>query len=174
MAKKTTKTTKKSTPRATKKVEITEKQYSESVVNEVDNSINETEKVSVDLNELEKYKTSENEYDMTKASSEEVTTMIDNLKDDDEVFIKKDDEIELNQEDLDELKKVSGVKEDFKEEVNQDPPLEVMNGDPTVVTTIDKIEEEAMAETFKENKKKRLINNMFGYSWNGQEIDYIL
>lgn len=174
MAKKTTKTTKKSTPRVTKKVEITEKQYSESVVNEVDSSINETEKVSVDLNELEKYKTSENEYDMTKASSEEVTTMIDNLKDDDEVILKKDDEIELNQEDLDELKKVSGVKEDFKEEVDQDQPLEVMNGDPTVVTTIDKIEEEAMAETFKENKKKRLIDNMIGYSWNGQEIDYIL
>ena len=145
MAKKTTKTTKKSTPRATKKVEITEKQYSETV-------INETEKVSVDLNELEKYKTSENEYDMTKASSEEVTTMIDNLKDDDEVIITKDDEI-----------------------VDQDPPLEVMNGDPTVVTEVEKIEEEAMAETFKENKKSnRIIDRTFGYSWNGQEIDFIL
>ena len=136
MVKKTTKTTKKSTPRATKKVEITEKQYSEAVVKDIE-----------------------------KVSNEEVTTIIDNLK---------DDEIELNQEYLEEVKKVSGVKEDFKEEVNQDPPLEVMNGDTTVVTTIDKIEEEAMAETFKENKKKRLIDNMIGYSWNGQEIDYIL
>ena len=144
MAKKTTKTTKKSTPRATKKVEITEKQYSEAVVNE-------TEKVSVDLNELKKYKTSENEYDMTKASSEEVTTIIDNLKDDDVVIVKKD--------------KI----------VDQDPPIEVMNGDPTVVTSVDDIEEKAMAETFKENKKSnRIIDRTFGYSWNGQEIDFIL
>ena len=168
MAKKTTKTTKKSTPRATKKVEITEKQYSETV-------INETEKVSVDLNELEKYKTSENEYDMTKASSEEVTTMIDNLKDDDEVIITKDDEIEVNKESWDELNSISGVKEDFKEVVDQDPPLEVMNGDPTVVTEVEEIEEKAMAETFKENKKSnRIIDRTFGYSWNGQEIDFIL
>ena len=144
MAKKATKTTKKSAPRATKKVEITEKQYSKSVVNE-------TEKVSVDLNELEKYKTSENEYDMTKASSEEVTTMIDNLKDDDEVIITKNDDI-----------------------VDQDPPLEVMNGDPTVVTTVDEIEEEAMAETFKENKERKGNVDPFTYSWNGIEIDYIL
>lgn len=145
MAKKTTKkSTAKKTPKVTKKVEITEKQFSETMANE-------TEKVAVDLNELEKYRTSENEYDMSKASSDEVTTMIDNLKDDDEVIITKNDEI-----------------------VDQDPPLEVMNGDPTVVTEVDEIEEEAMAETFKENKKKRLIDNMIGYSWNGQEIDFIL
>ena len=104
-----------------------------------------------DLNALEKYKTSENEYDMTKASSEEVTTMIDNLKDDDEVIITKNDDI-----------------------VDQNPPLEVMNGDPTVVTTVDEIEEEAMAETFKENKERKGNVDPFTYSWNGIEIDYIL
>lgn len=151
MAKKTAKTIKKNTPRTTKKVEITEKQFSETIVNDVDNSINEIEKVSVDLNELEKYKTSDNEYDMTKALSEEVTTMFDNLKDDDEIIVTKNNE-----------------------NVDQDPPIEVMNGDPTVVTTVDEIEEEAMAQTFKENKKKRTIDNVIGYSWNGTEIDYIL
>ena len=36
---------------------------------------------------------------------------------------------------------------------------------------IDERSEEAIKETFKENNT-RLIDRMFGYSWNGQEIDY--
>lgn len=72
--------------------------------------------------------------------------------------------------------KVYEVKEDFKE-VDQDPPMEVMNGDAAVLTPTDEIEVEAMKETFKEateNKSRRLNGSPFTYSWNGQEIDYIL
>lgn len=68
------------------------------------------------------------------------------------------------------------AKEDFKE-VDQDPPMEVMNGDAAVLTPTDEISEEAMKETFKEvkeNKSRRLNGDPFTYSWNGMEIDYIL
>ena len=62
--------------------------------------------------------------------------------------------------------------------------VEVMNGDPSVIIPsndieikkVDEIEEAAFKETFKsvklENKKSRKIDSMFGYSWNGVEIDY--
>jgi len=90
--------------------------------------------------------------------------------------------------------KVYEAKEDFKDEddkketleiqkkifmeaydkVHQDPPMEAMNGDASVLTPTEEIEEEAMKETFKENKVSRKADNMFGYSWNGMEIDYIL
>jgi hypothetical protein len=83
--------------------------------------------------------------------------------------------------------------------VEQDPPIEqeyldaiaenmataeIMNGDPSVIIPsndielkkVDDIEEAAFKETFKnvklENKKSRKIDSMFGYSWNGVEIDY--
>lgn len=72
--------------------------------------------------------------------------------------------------------KVYETKEDFKE-VDQDPPMEVMNGDAAVLTPTDEIEEEAMKETFKgvkENKSRKLNGDPFTYSWNGIEIDYIL
>ena len=59
-----------------------------------------------------------------------------------------------------------------EKEINQ--AIEVLNGDPSVVLPIDKIEEEAMAETFKENKPRKMNGDPFTYSWNGQEIDYIL
>lgn len=72
--------------------------------------------------------------------------------------------------------KVYEVKEDFKE-VDQDPPMEMLNDDASVLTQTDEIEVEAMKETFKEvteNKSRRLNGSPFTYSWNGQEIDYIL
>lgn len=62
--------------------------------------------------------------------------------------------------------------------------IEFMNGDPSVIIPsndielkeVDEIEEAAFKETFKsvklENKKSRKIDDMFGYSWNGVEIDY--
>lgn len=62
--------------------------------------------------------------------------------------------------------------------------IEFMNGDPSVIIPsndielkkVNEIEEAAFKQTFKtvklENKKPRRINNMFGYSWNGVEMDY--
>lgn len=86
-----------------------------------------------------------------------------------------EEKIEVNPEVMEELKKVSEAKVDLVE--YQDPPMEVMNGDPTVVTEkedkILEIQKEAFKSTFKENKKSsRLLDKSFGYSWNGMEIDY--
>jgi len=62
--------------------------------------------------------------------------------------------------------------------------IEFMNGDPSVIIPsnniefkkVDEIEETAFKETFKsvklENKKPKRIDHLFGYSWNGVEIDY--
>ena len=62
--------------------------------------------------------------------------------------------------------------------------IEFMNGDPSVIIPsndielkkVNEIEEAAFKQTFKsvklENKKPKRINNMFGYSWNGIEMDY--
>jgi len=51
--------------------------------------------------------------------------------------------------------------------------LEVMNGDPTVVTPKEEEpkKEEKVAEK-KENKIIKKINRAFGYLWNGQAIDF--
>ena len=57
--------------------------------------------------------------------------------------------------------------------------IEVMNGDPSVVVPLNEtfeIQEKALEETFKslkDNKKSnRIIDRMFGYSWNGMEMDF--
>lgn len=111
------KITKKNAPKTTKKVETSEKQYSEVIKN--DNELKDTSTIGDNLNE---------------------------------------DKIVTEKMDL----------------VEQDPPLETISVETSMTNPIDEIGEEAMAETFNENKKKRLIDNMIGYSWNGQEIDYIL
>lgn len=77
---------------------------------------------------------------------------------------------------------VSDVAEAIEEAapiVEQDPPIEVMNGDPSVIVPINEtfeIQEKAMENTFrslKENKQSnRIIDRMFGYSWNGMEMDF--
>lgn len=65
---------------------------------------------------------------------------------------------------------------------DEDPPLEVENGDPAVLVPVEEekkeeptIEEAAMKATFKDtnnNKSGRLLDQSFGYSWNGMEIDF--
>jgi hypothetical protein len=64
---------------------------------------------------------------------------------------------------------------------DEDPPLEVENGDPAVLAPVEEkkkeeptIEEAAMKATFKtinNHKSNRLLDKSFGYSWNGMEID---
>ena len=115
-------------------------------------------------------------------------TLIETQNDEMEVAL---DEIEEGAKEIEQEEDAVFGEEDF---VDQDPPMietisessytptekennqviEVMNGDPSVVLPIDKIEEEAMAETFKENKPRKMNGDPFTYSWNGQEIDYIL
>lgn len=65
---------------------------------------------------------------------------------------------------------------------DEEPPLEVENGDPAVLKLVEEkkkeeptIEEAAMKATFKNinnNKSSRLLDKSFGYSWNGMEIDF--
>ena len=74
------------------------------------------------------------------------------------------------------------VKEELENTINEEPSeveekkeeevaVDVMNGDPSVITLVDEIHETAMNETFKENKTSR-IDNTIGYSWNGMEMDW--
>jgi hypothetical protein len=66
-----------------------------------------------------------------------------------------------------------------KEPEQVEETIEVMNGDPSVVVPLNEtfeIQEKALEETFKslkDNKKSnRIIDRMFGYSWNGMEMDF--
>lgn len=52
---------------------------------------------------------------------------------------------------------------------DENPILEVANGDPSVLTPK---EEEVVKEEIKENKQTRVVGDPFNYSWNGQEIDF--
>jgi hypothetical protein len=75
---------------------------------------------------------------------------------------------------------VTPTVEEFEEALEA---LDNMNGDPAVLTPVENTDapvEEAVQEevemeqtTHKENKpKKGIINRIFGYIWNGQEMDY--
>lgn len=87
------------------------------------------------------------------------------------------EEIKLN---LEELRTVSEAKVDFVEQENE---LEVVNGDPAVLTNTDEVKE-IQKEVIKEKKQAEIknetpikkitkkINQYFGYIWNGQAIDY--
>ena len=87
------------------------------------------------------------------------------------------EEIKLN---LEELRTVSEAKVDFVEQENE---LEVVNGDPAVLTNTDEVKE-IKKEVIKEKKQAEIknetpikkitkkINQYFGYIWNGQAIDY--
>jgi hypothetical protein len=84
-----------------------------------------------------------------------------------------------------------------EETVQEEPEVEVMNGDPAVVIPTEEVEtfedepadeepmvdepvevepevqeEEAPAVEEKITPKKNVIKHMFGYIWNGQEMDY--
>ena len=74
-----------------------------------------------------------------------------------------------------------------EETVEAEPEVEVMNGDPAVVIPTEEVEtfedepadeepeaqeEEAPAPQEKITPKKNVIKRMFGYIWNGQEMDY--
>lgn len=121
----------------------------------------------------------------TKKTSKKSTTKKNIIKEVAESIIKEEkmDLVEqdppIEQEFLDAIEEnTAALKEQATKEV------EVMNGDPSVIIPsndielkkVDDIEEAAFKQTFKsvkmENKKPKRINNMFGYSWNGIEMDY--
>ena len=52
-------------------------------------------------------------------------------------------------------------KEELVEEIKTETPKDA----------VEEINKQALQETFKENKT-RIIDRVFGYSWNGQEMDY--
>lgn len=153
MAKKTTKkNTKKSTSRATKK----------EVAKKVEQTLIETpnDEMEAALDEIEEG-AKEIEQEEDAVFREKEASLMQEIED----FVDQDPPM------IETISEPSYTP--TEKEINQ--VIEVMNGDPGVVSPIDKIEEEAMAETFKDNNKnKKLINNMIGYSWNGMEIDYIL
>lgn len=95
---------------------------------------------------------------------------------------------EVRQEILDKIKFDEAVLENLKKEdemKKQDPPIEkveVVNGDPAVVIPSNEIElnkdltleieKKAFRDTFKGvNNNKSRIDRLFGYSWNGMEMD---
>ena len=111
------------------------------------------------------------EIDLVGATEEKVLETFNNMKEDDTVFLvgdKKEDE-PTKEEKLNNLS-------DFKK-IEPYTKVEVMNGDPTVVTLVEeepKEEEKPVEEPKNEPKKKitRRINRAIGYFWNGQMIDF--
>ena len=111
------------------------------------------------------------EIDLVGATEEKVLEVFNNMKEDDTVFLvgdKKEDE-PTKEEKLNNLS-------DFKK-IEPYTKVEVMNGDPTVVASVEeepKEEEKPVEEPKNEPKKKitRRINRAIGYFWNGQMIDF--
>lgn len=111
------------------------------------------------------------EIDLVGATEEKVLETFNNMKEDDTVFLvgdKKEDE-PTKEEKLNNLS-------DFKK-IEPYTKVEVMNGDPAVVTSVEeepKEEEKPVEEPKNEPKKKitRRINRAIGYFWNGQMIDF--
>lgn len=121
-----------------------------------------------------------------KKTTKKSTTKKSVIKEVAEKIIESQEKVELVEQDppieqefLDAVEeKTAALKEQTTKEV------EAMNGDPSVIIPsndielkkVDDIEEAAFKQTFKsvkiENKKPKRINNMFGYSWNGIEMDY--
>ncbi len=140
--KKKSSTKKPATKKQTKKVtKVTEEQLPK-IAEELQ------EQTVIETVDLEKFKDEKGEYDLTNATEEEVKSAINQLEDDDKIFVVK----------------------------NKEESLEVVNGDPAVLTP--KEEEPKKVEKVVEKKEttpkkiiKRISKN-FGYFWNGQIIDF--
>lgn len=66
------------------------------------------------------------------------------------------------------------IDEKVNNAVEENNELETKEVEETIgVVDIKEIHDEALANTFKENNfSRKELGNMFGYSWNGQEIDF--
>ena len=74
------------------------------------------------------------------------------------VEVNFEDEIKIAEE---VLTPTSEEKEELVEEIKTEAPKDA----------VEEINKQALQETFKENKT-RIIDRVFGYYWNGQEMDY--
>lgn len=74
------------------------------------------------------------------------------------VEVNFEDEIKITEE---VLTPITEEKEELVEEIKTEAPKDA----------VEEINKQALQETFKENKT-RIIDRVFGYSWNGQEMDY--
>ena len=121
----------------------------------------------------------------TKKTAKKSTTKKKVIKEVAEKIIESQEKVELVEQDPPiEQEYLDAIAENMATEEQIKKAIEFMNGDPSVIIPsndielkeVDEIEEAAFKETFKsvksENKKSRKIDNMFGYSWNGVEIDY--
>ena len=138
---------KKETSKKTTKKKTTKK----SVIKEVADNIIESQEVKMDLIEED------------PPIDQELLGEV--LSVDSEIIEKKELEYEPTQEEIEKA-------------------IEFINGDPSVIIPSNEIEvrknetieEAAFKDTFKngkiENEKNGRIDRMFGYSWNGTEIDY--
>ena len=130
-----------------------------------------TKKTTVKKQTTKKVEKPVKEIDLVGATEEKVLEVFNNMKEDDTVFLvgdKKEDE-PTKEEKLNNLS-------DFKK-IEPYTKVEVMNGDPTVVASVEeepKEEEKPVEEPKNEQKKKitRRINRAIGYFWNGQMIDF--
>lgn len=116
--------------------------------------------------------------EVTKESEEDKVYVVNPqivVVDQDPPLTNLDAEIEgVDEANLNAMRKECEVKEE----------VEVMNGDPSVIIPSNEIEvnkdltleieRKAFRDTFKElnNNKKLKLDNSFGYSWNGMEMDY--
>lgn len=130
-----------------------------------------TKKTTVKKQTTKKVEKPVEEIDLVGATEEKVLEVFNNMKEDDTVFLvgdKKEDE-PTKEEKLNNLS-------DFKK-IEPYTKVEVMNGDPTVVASVEEEpneEEKPVEEPKNEPKKKitRRINRAIGYFWNGQMIDF--
>lgn len=119
------------------------------------------EQTIIETVDLEKFKDEKGEYDLTNATEEEVKSAINQLEDDDKIFI-----------------------------VKNEKSLEVVNGDPSVIAPVEEVvpiekEEPIEFDVVEEKVEKKVVekkdekkkitkrnNQSFGYFWNGQMIDF--
>ena len=115
------------------------------------------EQTVIERVDLEKFKDEKGEYDLTNATDEEVKSAFNQLEQDDKIFVVK----------------------------NEEKPLEIVNGDPSVIAPVEEVVPVEKEEPIKfdvveekvekkEEKKKitKRNNQTFGYFWNGQMIDF--
>ena len=179
--KKKSSTKKPATKKQTKKVtKVTEEQLPK-IAEELQ------EQTVIETVDLEKFKDEKGEYDLTNATEEEVKSAINQLEDDDKIFVVKNE----GQPILETLSEPEYIP--TAEEVNK--ILDVVNGDPAVLgpveptkeeqetadkESVEKIKKEAenskpIVVEKKESKVNKIIkkfNQNFGYLWNGQMIDF--
>ena len=102
------------------------------------------------------------EVNLIDETEEKVLDTFNSIKEDDIIYVVGETNKDLNN--LSDFKKVEPYKK-----------VEVMNGDPSVITPIEEplVDEPATIEEPKPKEKiMKKISRAFGYFWNGQMIDF--